>query len=127
VHDGTVVNSVDPGDGKAAEPLAYTKEIDIRPTRSGWIAARAIYRNVHDGHLRQAHTSPIYIEIDSKPTASRKDAEYMIRWIDRLMRVSSEAGRYDSDEDRQVAQDLFRQARDNYEQVARIAREVWGN
>src|SRR5688500_12069999 len=65
----------------------------MQPRRSGWYVARALYL-APDGRLRQAHTSPVYVVIDDQPIAFRKSAEYMIRWIDRLIEVAEMPARY---------------------------------
>ena len=96
--------------------------IDDSPKRSGWVAARSTFTS-RDGHLRQAHTRPVYITVEGKPTASKKDAEYMIRWIDRLIQVSEKPGRYDSDSERMEAQAFFHKARKIYQNIARTAAE----
>jgi len=88
------------------------------------IAARAIFTNP-DGHLRQAHTSPVYVTVDGKPAASKNDALYMIRWIDRLLEVSRKPDRYNSDNERIETQKIFKEARDIYGKISRKAIEVW--
>ena len=98
----------------------------FEPQRSGWVAARAIFTGP-DGHLRQAHTSPVYITVDGKPTASNADAEYMIRWIDRLLQVTDKPGRYQTDAERSQVQALYQQARQKYQDIARQAAEFWGD
>ena len=113
--------------GKSASPLLEESvSLDFQPRRSGWIAARAIF-TAPDGHLRQAHTSPVYVVVDGKPTASKSDAEYMIRWIDRLMQVAEKPGRYKSDAERTEVQAVYRQARQNYQDIARQVAESWGD
>jgi hypothetical protein len=51
----------------------------------------------------------------------------MIRWIDSLLEVSSKPGRYESDDQRTETQDIFKEARHVYENVARMAAKVWGD
>ena len=97
--------------------------MEFAPTRSGWIAARAIFA-APDGRLRQAHTSPVYIRVDGKPTASRKDAEYMIRWIDHLAEVAGTSGRYRTDDQRSKVLAAFQEARGVYDVIARRAVET---
>jgi hypothetical protein len=92
--------------------------------RSGWVAARALFR-VSDGRLRQAHTSPIYVTVDGKPTASKADAEFMMRWIDRLVEVAQQPGRYQTDAQRADVLAIYREAKDVYEEIARRAAETW--
>ena len=73
----------------------------------------------------KSNTSPVYITVDDKPTASKNDAQYMIRWIDRLLEVSNKPDRYQSDEERSETQEIFKQARHIYENIALRAIEVW--
>ncbi len=100
--------------------LKITLTAELKPRRSGWIIARAIF-NGPDGRLRQAHTSPIYVIVDGSEIASKDDAEFMIRWIDRLLEVSSQPGRYKADNERRQVQAIFKQARRVYEEIARKA------
>jgi len=111
---------------KESRGLEESIVLAFEPRRSGWVAARAIF-TAPDGRLRQAHTSPIYITVDGKPTASKIDAEYMIRWIDRLVQVADKPGRYKSDTERSQVQALYRQARQKYQDIARQAAESWGD
>ena len=101
--------------------------MNFRPQRSGWLLCRATYRNPHDGKLRQAHTSPFYFEVDRKPTAFRKDAEYMIRWIDELLKVAAKPDRYENEEQRREAIKLFNEARQVYTNIANDATRIWGD
>jgi hypothetical protein len=106
--------------------LKETLVLSNKPKRSGWIAARAIFRSP-DGRLRQAHTSPIYITVDDKPTASKTDAEVMMRWIDQLLEVSKKPGRYSSDTQRRETQAIFKQARQKYKTIAQTAQQTWSD
>ena len=80
-----------------------------------------------DGYMRQAHTSPVYVTVDGKPIASKADAEYMIRWIDRLLQVADKPGRYSSDTERAEVRAIFQKARQEYESIARKAVEFWAD
>ena len=53
---------------------------------SGWVSLRAQGPGHpdHTGGLLEAHTSPVYIEAAGRPVASREDAEYFMKWIERL-------------------------------------------
>jgi hypothetical protein len=101
--------------------------VEFSPVRSGWMIARAVYRNVHDGHLRQAHSSPVYFEIDGKLTCSKRDAEVMIQWVDELVRVAETQNRYASDEERRSARTRMLEARAIYQKIAGYAEELWGD
>ncbi len=112
---------------KNRSPSPVLKEsvvLAFRPQRSGWVAARAIFTSP-DGHLRQAHTSPVYITVDCKPTASKRDAQYMTRWIDRLLQVTEKPDRYQSDMERAEVRAIFQKAKQKYEGIALKAEEFW--
>ncbi|MHC4116993.1 MAG: CehA/McbA family metallohydrolase [Planctomycetota bacterium] len=126
LFNGKVVKRADLDDERPSPILRESLAMGLKPLRSGWVAARATFTSP-DGHLRQAHTSPVYVTVDGKPTASKADAEYMIRWIDRLLEVSDTPGRYESDDRRRQTQAVFKEARGIYENIARRAVQVWGD
>jgi hypothetical protein len=82
VFNGKVVAS-----GTLAEDKLSSKlETGVKIPRSGWISLRAQGPGHpdHSGGLLEAHTSPVYVEVGGKPAASREDAEYFLKWIERL-------------------------------------------
>lgn len=87
IHDGLVIASLDLRERSSEPTLTAKLEHPLSVRRSGWVAGRALFR-AQDGLLRQAHTSPIYLAVDGKPTASADDARYMIRWIDQLRQIA---------------------------------------
>ncbi len=127
VQNGQVIRQVNLKEVQPKPFLNASLKMTIEPKRSGWVAARAVYKNPTNGRLRQAHTSPIYFIIDSRPIAFKKDAEYMMRWVDRLLETSREPNRYKNDAERQEVQDIFRQARGIYEDISTTAAKVWGD
>jgi TolB protein len=81
VYNGQVVAHIDVGNGRDV-PVSHKLLLD----KTGWLALRA----AGPAHADQprgdvfAHTSPIYIEIESTPLDAREDAEYFLTWSDRL-------------------------------------------
>ena len=124
IYNGRVIKRLNMENKVPSPVLEESAVMELKPLRSGWIAARAVFTSP-DGHLRQAHTSPVYVTVDGKPAASKNDAEYMIRWIDRLLEVSRKPDRYQSNNERAETQKIFRQARQIYENIARKALEIW--
>ena len=124
IYNGKVIKTLNLGDRVPSPVLEESAVMELKPQRSGWIAARAIFTSP-DGHLRQAHTSPVYVTVDDKPAASKDDAQYMIRWIDRLLEVSRKPDRYQSEDERIETQKIFKEARNIYEKISRKAIEVW--
>lgn len=75
VNNGVVVaKGLLDGDGRSGS-LDQALRID----KSGWLGVSA-----YGAGGRQAHTSPIYIEMASKRASSKDDAAYFLEWIDRL-------------------------------------------
>lgn len=126
IYNGEIIRSVDLSGRLSAPTLNESAALELVPTRSGWVAARAIF-TAPDGCLRQAHTSPVYITVDGKPTASKRDAEYMIRWIDRIAEVARQPGRYETTEQRSQVLAVFQEARKVYENIAATAAQIWGD
>ena len=124
IYNGKIIRQINLKDREPSSLLKHSIEFALKPQRSGWVAARALFTSP-DGCLRQAHTSPVYITVDGKATASKKDAEYMINWLNRLLEVSNKPGRYPSDKQRQKAQAVFRQARQIYRDIAKTATKLW--
>ena len=117
IHNGQILERMVLSDVRGSPVLSRVLETRLSPKRSGWIVSRALFRRA-DGTLHQAHTSPVYIKVDDKPIAFRSDAEYMIRWIDRILEVSRQPARYKSEQDRSDTQAIFGEARLIYERIA---------
>ena len=127
VHNGRVVATMSLLDQKPAPILRQTLTYELYPKRSGWIAARALYR-APDGLLRQAHTSPVYVSVDEKPTAFAEDATYMLRWIQILDDIArSQPDRFPSTAAQQEVLEDYKAARTRYEQIIQDAQRHWGD
>jgi hypothetical protein len=122
VHDGKVVAETRLEERPSGLDENFNWNVDVN--RSGWVAVRALFR-APDGRLRQAHVSPVYIEVDGKPIADRDDAEYMISWIDRLIEAANGSGRFPTAPDQREVLGIYQRARDVYRKVATTAAEVW--
>ena len=100
---------------------------ELRLERSGWIAARAFFR-APDGLLRQAHTSPIYVSIDEKPTAYANDARYMLEWIDVLENIArSNPDRFPNRTAQEGVLANYEEAREIYLRIIEDAQRYWGD
>lgn len=104
----------------APDGLSSTIEQEVQLGRSGWLAVRAFAGDL------QAHAAPIYVKIAGRPAGSRADAEYFLKWIDRLEAQLRERDRFpvataknqaDLDLRAQVASQL-ESARAVYRQIA---------
>ncbi|PHS15252.1 MAG: hypothetical protein COA78_05295 [Blastopirellula sp.] len=125
IHNGLIVASINLLKETPNPTVESELTFKLTPKRSGWIASRALYR-APDGLLRQAHTSPIYISVDEKPTASKEDAQYMLRWVDQLEAFAkSEPNRFPDTQAQQAVLDIYKEARLRYEQIINDAQLHW--
>jgi hypothetical protein len=127
IHNGRVVASLNLLRDKPSPVLQRELRHELLPRRSGWIAARALFR-APDGLLRQAHTSPIYVTLDDHPTAFAEDAEYMLRWIHVLTDIArSQPDRFPTSAARADVLTTYAEARAKYEQIIMEAKRHWGD
>ncbi|MCA9190632.1 MAG: CehA/McbA family metallohydrolase [Planctomycetales bacterium] len=125
INNGNVISSLNLQTEKPNPIIHRNMHFDLAPNRSGWLAARVIYR-APDGMLRQAHTSPIYISVDDQPTAFADDAAYMLRWIAILEEIAkTQPARFPSAalQDRVLA--VYDAARRVYQKVLSDSRQYW--
>lgn len=125
IHNGQVVASVKLL-GKNPNPILLEELThELLPKRSGWIAARALFR-APDGLLRQAHTSPIYLSVDQKPIAFAEDARYMLKWIDSLERIAqTNPDHFPSAASAESVLADYAAARNKYQQIVKDAQRHW--
>lgn len=101
-----------------------TFEMPLMLDRSGWLALRASGPGHADhpvGSL-DAHTSPIYVEVAGSPAGSRADAEFFLKWIDRLSLALRLRDRVPNDELRKHVQGQLEAARTVYTKIAETGR-----
>lgn len=124
IYNGKVIKKVLLEDRIPAPILNENIDFELTPLRSGWIAARALFHTVN-GYRRQTHTSPIYIQVDDKPTAFKKDAEILIQWVDRLLDISHQPARYSIEEERRQVQTLYQETKSVYQRIIHKAEKYW--
>ena len=122
IHNGSVIASQKLLKKPATPIVDDELTAEVIPKESGWVVSRALYR-APDGLLRQAHTSPIYISVNNKPTASAVDARYMLRWIDQLVEVANLPDRYPTKDAKQGVLETYAEARAKYEQIIEAAQQ----
>jgi TolB protein len=88
-------------------------EQSVQVAESGWLSFRAFDKN-----NRQAHTSPIYVEVGRKRTGSRDDARFFLGWIDRLEAKLKERDRLPSAELKAAVEKQLNAARAIYRGIA---------
>ena len=124
-----------------------TLELDYKPEKSVWIAARVHQYNLDDarkgvsfeqrrdlgggptlfnkyyGTLRPenafAHTNPCYIIVNKQPIRSPEDAQYFIRYLNSSIDWLQKSGRFPSPEAKQEVLNAFKQGVEEYKKLAR--------
>lgn len=116
IYNGRVIATVPLSDTKQQAEL----EMPIKLDHSGWLALRV----TGPGHLDHptptlnAHTSPIYVEVAGKKAGSRQDAEFFLKWIDRLSLAIRVRDRLPDDVMRKHVENQFEAARAVYLKIA---------
>src|SRR5207253_850820 len=113
VQNGRVVATREfPADGK--QEVTWEQEVSFG--RSGWLALRASGPSHADnpGGPAYAHTSAIYVEVAGRPQEARADAQYFLKWIDRLEIALRERNRFPRAAQRDHALAQLEQARKVY-------------
>ena len=105
----------------AGDRLSLRVEKALAVEGPGWIAARVrgpAHRYVVNDAFLYAHTSPVYVLENGKKIARKQDGEFFVRWIDQLIDLVEERGRFSKEQQKQEVFSLFRKAREYYEKVA---------
>jgi Tol biopolymer transport system component len=85
--------------------------------RSGWCLARAWNDGASSAILDSypyATTNPVYVTVGGKPTLSREDDAYFIRWIDRIREAVEAHRSWNTETERREVLDLITRARAVY-------------
>ena len=96
-----------------------SKEISVN--EGAWVGARVrgpFNRYLVNDTYLYAHTSPVYITVEGKRVGLKKDAQFFVEWIDQLIGMVEQRGRYASDDQKQEVITLFKKGRAYYEKVA---------
>jgi hypothetical protein len=93
----------------------------IPVTESGWILLRA-WNDEPNALIFDiypyASTSPVYVSIGGHPATSPKDAEYFLRWIDRIIASADARQDYNDAKEKRDTMDYLRAGRAVFEKKA---------
>jgi hypothetical protein len=117
IRNGEVVHTVP----LAGARTAGTATVRLPVDRSGWMLLRArsdsaIYP-VLDLYP-YATTSPIYLTVGGRPARSRPDAEYFVRWIDRMRAAVDGHREWNTDAEKRDVLETLAEARAEFERRA---------
>lgn len=116
ILNGEVIFRSTPDENRLTAAIDQAVEIN----RSGWLAVRASgpgHRD-HPTGSQYAHTSPVYIAVAGEPVDAKSDAEYFLKWIDRLHLAIRVRDRIPSDELKRHVEVQLDAARDVYRKLA---------
>jgi TolB protein len=109
VQNGKVVRTIKP-----ADPYRVTFSESIPVERSGWIAARVTgpekQRLLMDSYV-YAHTNPVYLVKEGSTLTSPEDAQYFLRWIDKVLQLLEQSDAFDTPAQKNEVIELWRRAR----------------
>jgi TolB protein len=93
----------------------------ISVSESGWILLRA-WSDGPDPLIFDlypyATTSPIYVSVSGRPAASPKDAEYFLRWMDRIIASADARQDYNDAQEKKDTMEYLRAGRAAFEKKA---------
>src|SRR5205809_8146574 len=95
--------------------------VSISVARSGWYVLRARSDRAALPILDLypfGSTSPIYVRVGREPVRSREDADFFVRWIDRLDQAARAHEAWNTPDEREHVLRLLAQARDLYTEPA---------
>jgi hypothetical protein len=108
------------GEVVAARPAREQKpvflEANVVLREGGWLAARCVSGNDVNSSamsLVRAHTSPVYVRINGRPSPVNRDAAQRLREaLDRMLRWVNTEGRFENDRQKSNLIDIFLSAKE---------------
>src|SRR5437879_4389012 len=103
------------------DPTSASDTVSIPVARSGWYVVRAWSDRAALPILDLypfGSTSPIYVRVGREPVRSREDADFFVRWIDRLDQAARAHEAWNTPDEREHVLRLLAQARDVYTEQA---------
>ncbi len=113
VKNGEVVATVP----LAADSMSATGDLTIDVDSSAWVLLRAWSKGARHpvfDYAPIATTSPVYVTVGGAPVRSRKDAEYFIAWIDRLVESAERHQDYNTPAEKERVLARLAEARAEY-------------
>lgn len=110
IHNGSVLQELKLSGSRTALDTTVT----LLSSGSGWYLLRAWSERAVEPVLDLypfATTSPVYVEVPNRPLRSPADAEYFIRWIDRLAAAAESHPGWNTSQEKREVLGRVRQAR----------------
>jgi hypothetical protein len=120
VHNGKAIATAKlADDGRTA-----TLDQEVTLERGGWVLFRAVGPGTGDTATASlnAHTNPVYVEVNGVAPRSAEEARAFLKWIDQLEILLRARNRFPTEKLRQQAQEQLEAARLVYARIIRDAR-----
>ncbi|MFN2570566.1 MAG: CehA/McbA family metallohydrolase [Gemmatimonadales bacterium] len=105
-----------------ADRMSARDSVSLPVSTSGWYVLRA-YSDRAEMPVLDSYpfgsTSPIYVTVGDAPVRSQGDADFFIRWIDRLVAAARASGAWNTSAERAATLETFARARGVFEQRQR--------
>jgi len=114
IVNGEVVKTIETGAGRQSANFSGSLNLSA----SSWVLLRAWNDDASPGifdRFPYATTNPVFVEIDGQSLRSKSDAEYFIRWIDRVHDALSGNKNYNDDTEKQAILSSIKSARSVFE------------
>jgi hypothetical protein len=120
VHNGKVIAAAKLADDR----LTATLDQEITLDRGGWLAFRADGPGTADTATASlnAHTNPVYVEVNGMAPRSADEARAFLKWIDQFEILLRSRNRFPTEKLRQQAQEQLEAARLVYGRIIRDAK-----
>jgi hypothetical protein len=120
VHNGKVIAAAKLTDDR----LTATLDQEVTLDRGGWLAFRADGPGTGDTATSalNAHTNPVYVEVNGVAPRSAEEARAFLKWIDQFEILLRSRNRFPTEKLRQQAQEQIEAARLVYGRIIRDAK-----
>jgi hypothetical protein len=120
VHNGKVIAAAKLAD----DGLTATLDREVPLARGGWLAFRADGPGTGDTATSSlnAHTNPVYVEVNGVAPRSAEGAHAFLEWIDQFEILLRSRNRFPTEKLRQQAQEQIEAARLVYARILRDAK-----
>jgi hypothetical protein len=117
IHNGKVIATA----RLAEDGLTATLDQDVTLDRGGWLAFRAEGPGTGDTATSalNAHSNPVYVEVNGVAPRSAEEARAFLRWIDQFEILLRSRNRFPAEKLRQQAQEQIEAARLVYGRIIR--------
>jgi hypothetical protein len=120
VHNGKAIAAAKLAD----DGLTATLDQEVALDRGGWLAFRAVGPGTIDTATSSlnAHTNPVYVEVNGVAPRSAAEARTFLKWIDQFEILLRTRNRFPTEKLRQQAQEQIEAARLVYGRIIRDAK-----